>query len=285
MSESENIPAVQAMTNTVKIPDFWADDATVWFQQVDSQFRLSKITSEQTRFDYVIQKLDKVTVKRVRDLIANPPERNQYTTLKERILACFKKDEYEELLDFQMQPTLGDRRPSELMDDLMSSIPSLDQTGAALPFLRFAFLFRLPDNLRQLVSTHEPNETLRSLAGRTDRLWKAAGGANGNFGSANGNFVRGNSPFVNAIPGEHDNADYNTEASVSAMRRPAGQQFTGRGGYKQQQNDKQHAVHLCYKHFRFGDQAFNCDKQCRERGCSSRCEKLTGNGQAGGRRN
>ena len=58
----------------VKLPEFWPEDVNIWFTQCDTQFRISKITTEQTKFDYVIQKLDRDTVKRVRDLIANPPE-------------------------------------------------------------------------------------------------------------------------------------------------------------------------------------------------------------------
>ena len=94
----------------VKLPEFWPEDVNIWF----TQFRISKITTEQTKFDYVIQKLDRDTVKRVRDLIANPPETDLYTTMKDRLLACYKKSQYEELQSFHDVPSLGDRRPTEL---------------------------------------------------------------------------------------------------------------------------------------------------------------------------
>ena len=51
----------------VKLPDFWPEDVNIWFTQCDAQFCISKVTTKQTKFDYVIQKLDYDTVKRVRD--------------------------------------------------------------------------------------------------------------------------------------------------------------------------------------------------------------------------
>ena len=230
--------------------------------------------SQQTKFDYVIQKLDKDTVKRVRDLVASPPPEDQYKELKERLLACFKKSRYEELQDFNDVPPLGDRRPTELMDDLLSSIPSLQQNGAAFPFISFAFLNRLPDTLRSLVAAVEMKDDLHILAEQADRLWKAAGGAAAYQ-------VSSTTPFVNTLPVD-ELADNLEEVSVSTVRRnnrrrPAGQQ--------QQQNKKKHAVHFCQRHFTYGDQAFECEEYCKEPGCGARCSRWSGNGRAGGRRN
>ena len=46
----------------VKLPEFWPEDVNIWFTQCDTQFHISKITAEQTKFDYVIQKLDRETM-------------------------------------------------------------------------------------------------------------------------------------------------------------------------------------------------------------------------------
>ena len=44
--------AIGAMVGTVKLPEFWSDNTALWFARADAQFRLKKITAEQTKFDY-----------------------------------------------------------------------------------------------------------------------------------------------------------------------------------------------------------------------------------------
>ena len=261
----------------VKLPEFWPEDVNIWFTQCDAQFRISKITNEQTKFDYVIQKLDRDTVKRVRDLIANPPETDPYTTMKCRLLACYKKLQYEELQSFHDVPSLGDRRPTELMDDLLTLIPSINHNGDALPFIMFAFLHRLPDHLRSLVSAIEVKDDLRLLAEQADRLWTAAGGAH---------VADNHSPSVNALPSDDISCE-TAEPAVHAVRQQGrgGGRGGWRGGWRSGQNQRRsdkHAVHLCFKHYTFGKEAYNCEGVCREKNCNVECQKKAGNGQAGG---
>jgi hypothetical protein len=42
----------------VRLPPFWAERPNVWFAQAEAQFTLAGISSEQTKFYYVISQLD-----------------------------------------------------------------------------------------------------------------------------------------------------------------------------------------------------------------------------------
>jgi hypothetical protein len=42
----------------VKLPPFWAERPTVWFNQAASQFALAGITDERTRFHYIVSQLE-----------------------------------------------------------------------------------------------------------------------------------------------------------------------------------------------------------------------------------
>lgn len=267
-----------------KIPDFWPEDTQVWFQQVEAQFRLSNITTEQTKFDHVIMKLDRDTVRRVRDLISSTPSATPYTQLKNRLLGCYTRSTYEELLDFQNVGKLGDRRPSELMDELLSAIPSVPPTteGSAV-WIAFGFLNRLPDHLRSLVTALNLKPDMRELAEQADRLWMASGGAAA--------AVRQSSPFVNALPMSDlaealpDNEEDAMVAAVRQFRR-----FGGRQGQKQSDKSAKHSLHVCESHSKHGLRCWTCSGRCSQPGCSARCELPTvsrpaGNGMAGGRRN
>ena len=66
------------------IPSFWPLDPEVWFVQVEVQFTTRNITSQKTRFDYVISSLSPEFTMKVRDLLLKPPEENQYNVLKQQ---------------------------------------------------------------------------------------------------------------------------------------------------------------------------------------------------------
>jgi hypothetical protein len=42
----------------VRLPPFWTDRPAVWFAQAEAQFSLAGISSERTKFHYVISQLD-----------------------------------------------------------------------------------------------------------------------------------------------------------------------------------------------------------------------------------
>ena len=252
-------PEAQVHHVACKIPDFWEHDPTTWFAQCEGQFRISKVTSDSLKFDYAVQKLNSAVIKRVRDLVLNPPADGKYDALKARILAASKRSQYEELRDLHATAPLGDRRPSELMDDILASVPSLDISGTAEPFIEFVFLSRLPDALRSLVSVAK-YDTLRNLAEHSDHLWTASGGSTAHSLSS--------STFVNAVASNVD-VPYPepnlTAVATDNRRRPEPHR------------------HACKLHRRWLHDANRCLKYCDS--CRAKCAWPSGNATAGGRRN
>ena len=62
----------------VKLPPFWPEKPNLWFSQFDSQFILSGITNEVTKFHYVASHLDSRVAVEVEDIIENPSTENPY---------------------------------------------------------------------------------------------------------------------------------------------------------------------------------------------------------------
>ena len=153
---------------SLKLPTFWTSQPEVWFAQAEAQFNLRGITTDDTKYFYVLAALDQQTATRLLDLISQPPADNKYRTLKDRLISTFGLSKYERasrLLHFR---PLGDSKPSALMDEMLALL------GDHPPCLLFEQLFleRLPEDIRiQLVDSKMDDH--RQLAKRADALWSS----------------------------------------------------------------------------------------------------------------
>jgi hypothetical protein len=73
----------------------------------------------------------------VEDLVEAPPAVQPYTILKERLLMAHQLSPTQKAIKLMNAPDLGDRRPSQLLADLLQDCPPGEQGTA---FFRGAFL-------------------------------------------------------------------------------------------------------------------------------------------------
>ena len=90
MADADANAAATALTTTaattlaavsVKLSSFWPTNPEVWFAQVEAQFTIRSITTQRTKFDYVITSLSPEFAMDVRDLLLKPPTENPYDIL------------------------------------------------------------------------------------------------------------------------------------------------------------------------------------------------------------
>ena len=148
----------------IKLPSFWQGNPEVWFRQVESIFttRNPAITTQQTKFDYVIQALDNSTADRVQNLILDPPA-NPYDTLKAALIKAYGKilaEKDQKLLNLN---GLGDRKPSELLQHMKN----LNADPGTL--LKALFLAQLPPDVRRILATSSKTD-IAELAAEADRI-------------------------------------------------------------------------------------------------------------------
>ena len=93
---------------SVKLPPYWPNDPVIWFAQVEAQFLTRGITSELTKYSYVIASLQPSIAQEVRDLLINTPADQPYTKLKEELIKRTSESEQKRLQKLLTTEELGD---------------------------------------------------------------------------------------------------------------------------------------------------------------------------------
>jgi hypothetical protein len=156
-------PAVAAVA--CKLPTFWAANPKQWFRTAESNFAVSGITSEQTRYHHVIKSLTSDIVADLEDVLDDPVTANNYTALKDVILERFTSTTEEKLRRLVSQESMGDRTPSQFLRHLQS----LGENNAQDKLLRTLWVDKLPPQLQTVVAQH-PNLAIADVAKIADSV-------------------------------------------------------------------------------------------------------------------
>ena len=170
---STTAPDVSAVSIALKLPPFWPADPELWFAQVESQFACRRITSQHSKFDYVVSSLAPEFAAEVRDLLINPPTDNPYTTLKTQLTKRTTASEQKKLQLLFTSEELGDRKPTQLlrrMQQLLGNRAGMTDDS----FLRELFLQRLPPNVRMVLASTPDGTGLVQLADLADKVMEVA---------------------------------------------------------------------------------------------------------------
>lgn len=148
---------------SIKIPPFWPEKPDIWFYQVEAQFAINKITSEQTQFNYIIAQLEPKYVENIWDIITGS-EVNKYSIAKQRLLDIFKESEDKKIKRLLTGIELGDYKPSQLLRK-MKSLAGKDVSDKVL---RTLWLEKLPDSIKNILIVSE--ECLDRVALMADKI-------------------------------------------------------------------------------------------------------------------
>ena len=123
MASKDSKDLIVCAGGAVQLPTFWRDDPEGWFLNCESQFIAKGISSSVTKYHYCVAKLDSDTSRRIRDLVRAPVQEDSYNKLKARLCKVFELSEEEKLDKMLETSTLGDRKPSDLMAELIELCP------------------------------------------------------------------------------------------------------------------------------------------------------------------
>ena len=165
-------PVIASSTINIRLPPFWPADPAIWFAQVEATFATKKLTSQKSRFDFVVASLSLEVATEVRDLVLHPPGTNAYDTLKETLIKRTAASEQRRLQQLFQAEELGDKKPTQLlrrMNQLLGDNTTLNES-----VLRELFLQRLPANVRMVLAATPSGTSLENLADLADKVSEVA---------------------------------------------------------------------------------------------------------------
>ncbi|XP_076660499.1 uncharacterized protein LOC143363853 [Halictus rubicundus] len=149
----------------VRIPEFCPGDPEMWFSMVERSFEASGITTEATKFGYVLGALTPQYATEVRDIIINPPPTTPFSKLKEELIRRIGVSQDQKTRRLLEREEIGDRKPSQFLRHLRG----LAGTTAPDSVLRTLWVSRLPTNMQVILATQKDTE-LNKVADLADAI-------------------------------------------------------------------------------------------------------------------
>ncbi|GFQ76918.1 uncharacterized protein TNCT_36771 [Trichonephila clavata] len=149
----------------VKLPPIWTNNIKLLFVQDESNFALSAITNDQTRYNNIIKAIDPETLSSVSDILFEPPATNKCNTFKKKLIAEFSDSENKRIRKLLSELQLGDDKQLHMLRKMqvLASGTSLNDD-----FLKTLWLQRLPSEMQSIFSVC--SETLKNLAELADKI-------------------------------------------------------------------------------------------------------------------
>lgn len=243
----------------VKLPPFWSDKPSLWFSQADSQFLISGITSDDTKFHYIVAQLETRYAAEVEDIITNPPDTEKYKTLRSKLIERLSASEEQRVRQIISEEELGERKPSQFLRHLRSLAGS---SSLQDNLLRQLWLRRLPAQAQAILTT-QLDLSLDKLADLADKVVEVSRPAV--FSLASGNLKSsgdsGNAA-LNAI--ETKFAELSKQVAELSVNFRQNERATSksrsRSSSRTKTDDK--VKRLCWYHHKFGNKALKCVTPC-----------------------
>lgn len=107
---------------SIKVPPFYRRNVTAWFKTLESQFKLSRISSQETKYHYLVSNLPED----VAALLLTDTVPEVYDDLKAEVLLAVEKSKQEKINELFDLTDIGDDKPSIFLRKI---IAKMEQCG------------------------------------------------------------------------------------------------------------------------------------------------------------
>ncbi|XP_046860717.1 uncharacterized protein LOC124453935 [Xenia sp. Carnegie-2017] len=165
-TDSSSVTPTASMIS-IKLPPYWPNDQELWFSQIDAQFTTRNITSQKTKYAYVVGSLQPEIAQEVRDIILHPPARDPYDILRRELIHRTSTSEQQRLHQLLTGEELGDRKPSQLLRKMEQLLGTQTLPPSIMKQL---FIQRLPTNVQAILAPTQDTLDLNNLAKLADKI-------------------------------------------------------------------------------------------------------------------
>ncbi|XP_050538512.1 uncharacterized protein LOC126903963 [Daktulosphaira vitifoliae] len=228
--QAQQYPTASVNRVAVKLPPFWSERPSLWFSQVDSQFAISGITSEETKFNYVVAQLDTRYAAEVEDIITNPPPTERYKHLRAKLVERLSISEEQRVRQLINEEELGDHN-----------------------ILRQLWLRRLPSHAQAILTAQSelPLDKVAELADKIVEVQPAP------------------SQFVHAVATTNNKKELDVLAAIEALAKQVSELCAKRPQRSRSRSRNRSNVELtngkgwCWYHSTYGEKAAKCKAPCK----------------------
>lgn len=235
-------PAVDRVA--IRLPPFWPADPQLWFCQIENQFAIAGLTSDDTKFGYVAGNLDQKYAVEVRDILLDPPAANKYDRLKAQLIARLSPSQSQKTKQLLETEEMGDRKPSQFLRHLKSL------AGPDIPdsVVRTLWLGRLPASVQPIMATQR-NQELDEAADLADSVYEAT--------SKNSLTPPRVTAMENMMDQLKRTVKQAVQQEVNSATRPGLRSTPHKKHPRPNQSD------VCWYHTKFGRRARKCQAPCK----------------------
>lgn len=243
---------------SVRIPPFYPEKPALWFAQLESQFFLSGISTDTTKFHYAISQLDPIYASEVEDIISAPAGPNKYERLKTELVKRLSASREKKVKQLLMHEELGDRKPSQFLRHLQHL------AGPDVPeeFLKTIWTSRLPSSTQSIIAS-QLKASLEEIAELADRVHDIVPSSPQ---VAAASVSPGSSTELACQIAELTRQVQSLTSKVERMSRPRGRAVSNdrsRGNSRCTRSQSNYRKFpMCWYHAKFGSQANKCVKPC-----------------------
>lgn len=267
LSSGTDIIAGDLQRIAVRVPPFYPEKPALWFAQLESQFILSGITTDATKFYYAIAQLDAVYASEVEDIITAPAGPDKYERLKKELVKRLSESRERKVKQLLNHEELGDRKPSQFLRHLKH----LAGPGVPDDFLRTLWTSRLPSSTQTIVAS-QIKSSLEELAELADKIHDVASpspqvSATSRTTASSAsweNQIAELTHQVQALSSKLDRLSRNRSRSASRGRT----RNRKRSSPSRSQSNYEKSPY-CWYHTKFGPKANKCIKPCDYKGNGS----------------
>ncbi|XP_066600623.1 uncharacterized protein [Prorops nasuta] len=245
-------------TSIIKLPPFWKENPSLWFDQVEMIFALSKISADETKFRYVIINLDTTILPFISDILKQPPKTNKYETLKSRIIGSFDETNESKLRRLLGTHQIGDERPSNFLQKLRN----LAAGQCSDSVLRTLFLEQIPESVRAVLVVSETLD-LSKLAIQADKIMEMVK-PSGNLSTCYE--VANKEKLIDPVQKELEDLRLRIQQlekrNYAGRNRSRSSSRNARKRSTSRECNNNNQSGLCYYHSKFGKDSWKCKQPC-----------------------